>query len=241
MKTSEQTKPVAENRSLAMSSKTFEETGILMVHQIARFLKEMPHKPVTSGETPQAIQAILGNSPLPLNGEPIQKIMEETTQLLIDHSLFNGHPRFWGYITSSAAPSGALADMLSSAINPNIGAFSLAPMATEIEKQTVQWLGEFIGYGKACHGLFVSGGNMANFTGFLAARQAKHPGDIRKDGISPSLRNPISGAWGTYVENSSPVHHRQMTVYCSEGTHTWVQKAAHLFGLGTDSIRWIGV
>ena len=45
-------------------------------------------------------------------------------------------------------------------------------MATEIEKQTIQWLGELIGY-PAGGGIMVSGGNMANFIGFLAARKAK--------------------------------------------------------------------
>ena len=32
---------------------------------------------------------------------------------------------------------------------------------------------------------------------------------------------------------------RQLLVYASTETHTWIQKAADLFGLGTDAIRWI--
>src|SRR5918994_7793778 len=31
----------------------------------------------------------------------------------------------------------------------------------------------------------------------------------------------------------------RLTAYCSAETHTWVQKAADLFGLGTSSLRWI--
>lgn len=46
--------------------------------------------------------------------------MRGAADLLFDHSLFNGHPRFWGYITSSAAPIGALADLLAAAVNPNV-------------------------------------------------------------------------------------------------------------------------
>ena len=48
---------------------------------------------------------------------------------------------------------------------------ALPPMASEIEAQTVQWIAELIGYPADCGGLLVSGGNMANFVGFPAARR----------------------------------------------------------------------
>ena len=94
-------------------------------------------------------------------------------------------------------------------------------MATEIEAQTVRWIAEFIGFPAACGGLLVSGGNMANFVCFLAARTAKAGWDVRKAGVG----------------NSAP----RLLVYASSETHTWIQKAADLFGLGTDAIRWIPV
>lgn len=236
MKAVKKTSSLSRQTSLKMDPATFKEAGTILVNKIARFLKELPEKPVTTGEQPKAIQAILGQNPLPLEGESVEKIMEEASALLFDHSLFNGHPRFWGYITSSAAPAGALADLLAAAVNPNVGAFTLSPMATEMEKQTIKWLAEFIGYPTDCGGVFVSGGNMANFIGFLAARKAKVPGNIRKLGLTH-----FSGAWGTYTGESQyhQMHHRQLTVYCARGTHTWVQKAADLFGHGTDAIRWI--
>ena len=70
-----------------------------------------------------------------------------------------------GYITSSAAPLGALADLLAAAVNPNVGGWALAPVATEIEAQVVRWLAELVGFGAPCGGIMVSGGNMANFSG----------------------------------------------------------------------------
>src|SRR6185369_6729573 len=140
----------------------------------------------------------------------------------------NGHPSFWGYITSSATPIGALADLLAATVNPNVGAYILSPVATEIEKQTIQWVAEFIGYPTDCGGIFVSGGNMANFVGFLVARKAKANWDIRKEGLNG-------------FHNEELHSKRQFLVYCSKGTHTWIQKAADLFGLGTNAIRWVDV
>ncbi len=124
-----------------------------------------------------------------------------------------------GYITSSPAPIGMLADFLAAAVNPNVGAQILSPVATEIEKQTVQWLAEFIGLSPGYGGILVSGGNMANFTAFLAARTAKAPENIREEGLA---RAP-----------------RELVIYCSKTTHTWIEKAASLFGHGTNATRWI--
>src|SRR5262249_25623340 len=139
---------------------------------------------------------------------------------LFAHSLFNGHPRFFGYITAAPAPIGILGDFLAAAVNPNVGAWSLSPAATEIESQTVRWIAEFIGYPLSCGGLLVSGGNMANLVCFLAARKARANWDIREQGISSD-----SG--------------RRLRIYGSVEMHTWIQKAADISGLGTASIRWI--
>jgi len=139
---------------------------------------------------------------------------------LFEHSLFNGHPRFFGYITASPAPIGMLGDLLAAAMNPNVGAWTLSPAATEIEAQTVRWIAELIGYPADCGGLLVSGGNMANLVGFLAARAAMAGWDVREQGIG-----------------ADP--HPRLRVYGSAETHTWIQKAADVAGLGTASIRWI--
>ena len=110
---------------------------------------------------------------LPESGTDARQLLGEAAELLFRHSLFNGHPRFFGYITSSPAPIGALGDLLASAVNQNVGAWRLAPAATEIEAQTVRWIAELIGFPAEAGGLLVSGGNMANFVCFLAARTAK--------------------------------------------------------------------
>lgn len=208
---------------LEMDPEQFRAAGHRLVEQIAAFMATMPGGLATSGETPRQVRDVLGaKQPLPQHGDDPSRLLDETARLLFDHSLFNGHPRFWGFITSSAAPVGALADLLAASINPNVGGWVLSPVASEIEAQTVRWIAELIGYPVDCGGLLMSGGNMANFVGFLAARKAKTPWDVRKEGAQ------------SHVGNSG-----NLRVYTSAETHTWVQKAADLFGLGTDSIRWI--
>ena len=204
---------------LDISSDDFKEIGYQLVDTIAGFLESIPDKPVTTGETPKQIQQLLGTASLPENGSPVSEVVSRSADLLLQHSLLNGHPKFFGYITSSPTPIGALADFLAAAVNPNVGANILSPMATAIEKQTVKWLTEFIGVPSSFGGLLVSGGNMANFTAFLAARTAKATHNLKEDGLAQP--------------------HGEMVFYCSKATHTWIEKAAVLFGHGTKAIRWI--
>jgi aromatic-L-amino-acid/L-tryptophan decarboxylase len=197
----------------------FRRLGHELVDEIAEFLGTLRRRPLTSGETPAEIRARLGRAPLPVNGTAAAALLPDTTRLLLEHSLFNGHPRFMGYITSSAAPLGALADLLAASVNPNVGGWELSPVASEIEAQTVRWVAELVGYPATCGGLLVSGGNMANFACFLAARRAVLGEQVRAGGLRQETAPPC--------------------VYASAETHTWLQKACDLFGLGTDAIRWI--
>lgn len=203
-----------------MSSEEFRQVGHQLVDQIADFLTSLPDRPVRPSQSPRAIRQVLGSESLPENGRPAAELIQRAMDLLFEHSTFNGHPRFMGYITSSATLIGTLGDLLAATVNPNLGAFQLSPMATEIEAQTMRWIAELIGYPADSGGLLVSGGNAANFVGFLAARKAKAVWNVRQKGLLDS-----SG--------------RQLFVYVSQETHTWVEKAADLFGLGTDAIRWI--
>ena len=204
---------------IEIDKETFQKMGYELIDKISHFMNTMGERPVTTNKSNKEIAALIGTTSLPENGSSPDELLARTTDILMENSLLNGHPKFMGYITSSPAPIGALADLLAATINPNVGAQILSPVATEIEKQTIQWLAEFIGVSPSYGGILVSGGNMANFTGFLAARTAKAPKEIKEKGISNATN--------------------QLTVYCSDTTHTWVEKAVILFGLGTDSIRWI--
>lgn len=216
-----QKEEMAERESpLAMTSQEFRALGTQLVGRIADFLDSLPQRPVTPAESPSFVrQALAAERSMPKEGADAGQLLNRAADLLFDHSLFNGHPRFWGYITSSAAPIGALGDLLAAAVNPNVGAWLLSPMASEIEGQTIRWIAEMLSYPVECGGLFVSGGNMANIVCFLAARQAKAGSDVRIEGM-----NGV-----------------RMRAYCSKEAHTWIQKAADISGMGTDAIRWIPV
>jgi glutamate/tyrosine decarboxylase-like PLP-dependent enzyme len=209
-----------QDAPLDMGSEEFRDAGHYLVDRIADFLAALPEQPVTRGESPAAVQALVGDGPLPRSGAPAAQLLREAGDLLLGHSVLYGHPRFWGFITPSAAPIGALGDLLTAAVNTNVRSWTLSPIGTTIEAQTVRWIAELLGYPAGCGGLLLSGGTMANVAALIAARKAKASWDVRSAGV---------GADGA----------PRLRIYASSETHTWIQKAADLSGLGTDSIRWV--
>ena len=201
-----------------LSSEQFRTLGHKLIDDLADVLRDMPHGQVTRGAEPPDVRAALGRDRVPERGADPDALIQRAMELLREHNLYNGHPRFFGFITSSAAPIGALADLIAATVNQNVGGYLLSPLATEIEVQTVRWIGELLGMPAGSGGVLVSGGNMANMVGVWAARTHMLGADVRSNGIRglPQLR-----------------------IYASGQTHTWVEKAADLSGLGTDAIRWI--
>jgi aromatic-L-amino-acid decarboxylase len=196
----------------------FRKIGHEVVDRIADLFGTLGSGPVTSALKPSGVRALLGEGSLPAGPAPAGDIVRAITDQLFSHSLYNGHPRFWGYITSSPAPIGALGDFLAAAVNPNVGSFRLSPVATEVEAQSLRWIAELIGFPADSGGILVTGGNMANFVCFLAGRNARSGRNIQREG---------TGGGG------------KLRVYVSSETHTWINKATDISGLGTDSIRWI--
>lgn len=198
----------------------FRSAGHELVDRIADFLASLPDRPVAPDLSPSSVRALLGAPTLPTQGSEPATILAEATDLVLNNSTFNGHPRFFGYITSSAAPIGALADMLAAAVNANCGAWSLSPMATEIERQSVRWISELIGFAPDAGGLIESGGNMANMVCLISALKSVAGYDMRAEGRTSAAR---------------------LAVYASAEVHTWLQKGLDICGLGTDSMRAIPV
>src|SRR5690349_16798119 len=103
---------------LALDSDTFRALGHQLIDRIAEGLAGIPAGPVTRHESPAAIRRAFSlDDGLPENGTAAGPLLDDTAARLFEHSLFNAHPRFFGYITAAPAPIGILGDLLASAVN----------------------------------------------------------------------------------------------------------------------------
>jgi aromatic-L-amino-acid decarboxylase len=150
---------------------------------------------------------------LPTTGIGVIAALREAESLL-DQSLAQSRPRFFGYVGSSGLEVGVLAEALSASHDVNLA--SVAAAATLVEQQTIRWVGEFIGFGPTS-GVVTSGGMLSNLTALAAARERALPG---------SRRTGLDG---------------RGTLYVSAEAHSSVDRSAELLGLGSDSIRAIAL
>jgi aromatic-L-amino-acid decarboxylase len=180
--------------------------------RISQTWSEIDHPRPTEPELTAETKSVLSTQ-LPETGWG-DRITLEVASKVLDQSLAQSRPRFLAYIGSSGLEIGAVADFLAASYDFNLAIDSKA--ASLLEQQTARWLGQFVGFHNA-EGLFTSGGTVSNLTALAAARQRVDP-DARKLGNS-----------------------KKLTVYCSVESHYSNTRAVEILGLGSNSMRDIGV
>ena len=107
--------------------------------------------------------ASLFDEPLPEDSISAEQVLNEIQKKVLPYCTHVGHPGYMGLITPSPNPVGIIADFICSALNQNIGAYSIGPAGVAMERRTVRWLTDLVGYGQEGGGNLTSGGMMANF------------------------------------------------------------------------------
>ncbi|HEU5313372.1 MAG TPA: aminotransferase class V-fold PLP-dependent enzyme, partial [Candidatus Udaeobacter sp.] len=148
---------------------------------------------------------------LPTKGTDFDGLLKVFREDIIPFSRQNAHPRMFGYVQSPGTPLAAFADLLASILNANLTVWRSAPAPVELERLTIDWIRQILGFNAEAGGLFVSGGSMANLAAIAAARQAKDPSSGR------------------------------LRIYASSETHFSIGKAAVLLGIGQENVRQVAV
>ncbi|MGH7523078.1 MAG: pyridoxal phosphate-dependent decarboxylase family protein [Gemmatimonadales bacterium] len=197
----------------------FTALGREVVDLLADYYADLDSAPAFPGCKPADVAALFA-APVPEEAEPIETILADWRDKIIPNSSRQGSPRWFGFVNGSGSQIGTLADAMASALNPNCGGWRASPAATEIERQTVRWLAELIGYAPDCGGIFVSGGTMANVAALRTALVAQADWDIEAEGIQ------VRGGAG------------RLTVYMADHeTHVSFLRAVDLLGLGRSALR----
>src|SRR5438046_1759273 len=113
---------------------------------------------------------------LPTKGIDFDALLKIFREIIIPFSRQNAHPRMFGYVQSPGTPLAAFADLLASTLNANLTVWRSAPAPVEMERLTIDWIRQILGFNAEAGGLFVSGGSMANLA---AIRSEEHTSELQ--------------------------------------------------------------
>ncbi len=208
-------KPSVSSSSLDLTEKALQELMTQSMALVTDYFTHLSEIPLFEYNCAQKLAGQL-SSELPEEGDSLEQLMDDCRSIF-GATRHTGHPRFLGYIASVSTPVGACADLIASALNPNVNSWRAAPAATELEKMVVRWLGSLIGYGDSASGFLTSGGSIANLTALLSAHRVKSSNLVSEKGL-----------WHTEAP---------MTIYGSDRTHFSIPKMADILGLGREQFR----
>lgn len=201
------------------SEDQFRELGYRVVDMMVDYYNSVEERPVFPAVTSEEAAGAF-EEPLPREGQDPHAILDEWTDKVLPHAVHTGSPRFFGFVIGSGTMMGTLAEALAASVNMNAGGWKAGPSATEIERQTIRWVAELVGYPASCGGLFTSGGTMANFTALLTALRNTAPYDTTDQGLQSQERE---GRFLIYMADH-------------EG-HISISKVADMLNLGRASVR----
>jgi aromatic-L-amino-acid decarboxylase len=196
-----------------MDQKEFRDVGHRVVDLLAEYLEGIGDKRVFPDVEPRTANQLFTEG-LPEGPTSLDRVLQEVEEKLLPYCTNVGHPGYMGLITPSPNPVGILGDFICSALNQNIGAYSIGPSAVAMERRVVRWLTDLCGYDEHAGGNLTSGGMMANFIGLKLGRDAVTRDQAQHRGVQ-----------------------ERWAVYASEERHVSVDKAVDCIGLGREALR----
>jgi len=187
----------------------------VMVDEMIEFLQTIREQPVWRKPPQEVIDSF--NSALPVFPQSIKQVYHDFKKNILPYYTGNIHPRFWGWVMGTGSVQGMLYEMLAAGMNCNAGIGDVAPMYAD--RQIINWSKQLMGFKEDSSGSLVNGASVANLNALIVARNAADD-KIRKSGLPKG---------------------KKMFIYASSETHSCIQKAAEIMGIGSEGIRKVRV
>jgi aromatic-L-amino-acid decarboxylase len=206
-----------------MTSDEFRQHGKQVVDWIADYLERVESYPVRSQSRPGEVRAALPAHP-PEAGEPYENVLADLERVVLPGITHWQHPSFFAYFPANSSGPAILGDLLSSGLGVQGMVWATSPACTELETVAVDWLAELLGLpsqfrtDSAGGGVIQDSASSAALVAVLAALQRAGGGTVALDGIEA-----------------------RYTMYVSSQTHSALEKAGRMVGIGANNVRLVDV
>src|SRR5262249_48910192 len=162
--------------------------GYKLIDRIDEYFSSLPDRPV---QLPLELRTFddLTDS-IPEFAEDAGTVLDDVCSELIVRGFHVPSANYFGLMNPTPAYMSVLAEALVAALNPQLASLARSQLASKIEKETVRWIGERVGWHAAFDGTFTSGGNEANFSALALALAAHFPRAI-EDGVAAIGAKPV--------------------------------------------------
>ena len=202
-----------------MDAETFRRHAHELVDWIADYYRTVETLPVRAQVRPREVFNRLPEHP-PAAGEPFETIFRDFREIILPGMTHWQHPSFFAYFPANSSPPSVLAEMLTAALGAQCMSWVTSPAATELEERVMGWLREMTGLPASFSGVIQDTASTSTLCAILTAREVRSGYGVNASGFP---------AGTTY------------TVYCSTETHSSVEKAVKIAGLGRENLRKVAV
>ena len=206
-----------------MSPDEFRKQGKQMIDWIADYYENVENYPVLSQVKPGEIKSQLPDAP-PAESESMEQIMADVNSIIMPGITHWQSPSFFAYFPSNSSGPSVLGDLLSSGLGVQGMLWATSPACTELETRVLDWLAEMLQLPEKFRSTSVGGAviqdtaSSAALSAVLAARERK-----------------------TNYQTNDSGNLENLVAYVSSHTHSSVEKAIKIAGIGKNNLRLIGV
>lgn len=190
-----------------------------LVEWMAGYMENVEEYPVKSSVKPGEIFNKLPDNP-PLKPESFESFLKDFEEIIMPGITHWQSPNFFAYFPANASPPSILAEMLTSTLAAQCMIWETSPAAAELEQKVMNWLRDLISLPSCFEGVIQDTASTATLAAIITAREKSTGLRINSDG-------------GTDA--------KILRVYCSEQTHSSVEKAVKIAGIGKKNLIKIGV
>ncbi len=206
-----------------MTPDEFRRWGYATVDWVADYMEKVEELPVLSSVEPGSIRSRLPEKP-PVEGERFSLMLRDMDEIILPGITHWQSPNFFAYFPGNTSGPSILGELLSAGLNVQGMLWLSSPACTELETHVLDWGVDLLGLpdtfrsGSRGGGVIQDSASNAALCALLAARE-------KATGYAANRR----GCDGSLV------------AYTSTQTHSSIEKAVRVAGLGSEHLRLIDV